>query len=140
MHELLFGGPHDSPAKTFRAIDQLRTLKRWVIGITVGLTVFPNPARGDAAGRDAGANRPCWLLHTGEPTVDPTFYVEPTSDSRSGRRSESIRRARLQKHHDPELGKPRTNDQLINSERVRQQVVIEKLKGPCGTTFQPEPQ
>lgn len=134
MHELLFGNPGDSPEKMYRAIEDLRELDPWVIGVSVGLAVFPHTPLGAFLEEQqrAGELGPGFYL-AGEPMVDPTFYVDPSFKipeifekigKRVGRDSKNIMLPA------PRSSTASTNNQLVNSKRVRHQLLVEKLKGP----------
>jgi tryptophan 2-C-methyltransferase len=133
MHELLFGNPGDMPDKMLRAIEDIRGLRPRVIGITIGLGVIPDTPLGTMLqGRiNSGSIGPGFYL-AGEPMVDPTFYVDPTFRlpeifetlrREIGTHSANIMFPALESTASP-------NNQLVNSERVRHQLLVEKRKGP----------
>ncbi|HTU46898.1 MAG TPA: radical SAM protein [Bryobacteraceae bacterium] len=140
MHELLFGTPGDEPEKMRRAIDSILALDPWVLGVSIGLTVLPDTPLGAfflerrREGRiDSG------FYFAGEPMVDPTFYVDPSFEipdvfqelERSvGRNSSNVMLPAVSSTSS-------INNQLVNSDRVRRQLLVEKRKGPSWYHFPP---
>lgn len=131
MHELLFGMPGDSPDRMYRAIDELRRLDPWVIGVSIGLALFPDTPLGVALGPRAREGEPGFYC-AGEPMVDPTFFVDPSFEL-------PAIFDRLTAAVGPDSGNimlpassstASVNNQLVNSDRVRHQLLVEKRKGP----------
>lgn len=133
MHELLFGYPGDTPDKMFRAIEDVHRLQPRVIGVTIGLGVFPDTPLGASLGQATASD----MTHrgfycAGEPMVDPTFYVDPAFpipsvfedlDRKFGANGKHIMLPTMN-------STASSNNQLVNSERVRYQLLTEKRKGP----------
>ncbi|MBO0798606.1 MAG: radical SAM protein, partial [Blastocatellia bacterium] len=138
MHELLIGSPGDTPGKMYRAIDHLSQLDPWVIGVTIGLTVLPETPLGSFLKEREHANLTgSGFYFAGEPMVDPTFYVDPAFkipeifeeiEERIGGNKQNI----MLPATSSTAG---TNNQLVNSERVKQQLLVEKRKGPSWYHF-----
>ncbi len=134
MHELLFGSPGDTPEKMYRAIEDLRRLEPWVIGVSVGLAVFPHtPLGAFMEERTRAGQLDSGFYIAGEPMVDPTFYVDPAFNiprifeeigKTVGLHSKNIMLPA------PSSSTTSTNNQLVNSERVKHQLLVEKLRGP----------
>ena len=131
MHELLIGAPGDTPAKMYTAIERLRALEPWALGVSVGLTVLPGTPLGGLLEERRRSGDVAGFYFAGEAFVDPTFYVDPAFtlpdlfDDLSARFS-SDRRIML-----PSLAsKTSVNNQLVNSDRVRHQLLVERRKGP----------
>ena len=138
MHELLFASPGDTPDKMYRAIEFVRELEPWVVGVTIGLGIFPDTPLGSFLERamksgmvDQG------FYFAGEPMVDPTFYVDPAF------RIPDVFE-QLSAHIGPDdknimlpttSSTGSTNNQLVNSDRVRHQLLVEKRKGPSWFHF-----
>jgi radical SAM superfamily enzyme YgiQ (UPF0313 family) len=138
MHELLLGSPGDTPEKMYRAIEDLQQLEPWVIGVTVGLAVFPNTPLGallEERTRTGLDDRGFYFA--GEPMVDPTFYVDPTFRIPEifEELGESVGRGSRNIMLPAPSSTAGINNQLVNSERVRRQLLVEKLKGPSWYHF-----
>jgi tryptophan 2-C-methyltransferase len=138
MHELLFGSPGDTPYKMFRAIEEVQMLEPRVIGVTIGLGVFPETPLGkflETAISYGALDRGFYFA--GEPMVDPTFYVDPAF-----KMPEVLEElSREVGTNNRNLMLPTTtstdskNNQLVNSDRVRHQLLVEKRKGPSWYHF-----
>lgn len=133
MHELLFGSPSDTPEKMYRAIEDLRRLDPWVIGVSVGLAVFPGtPLGAFLEERTRAGLLDSGFFFAGEPMVDPTFYVDPSF--KVPEIFEEIGKSVGPDSKHIMLPAPSStaspNNQLVNSERVRHQLLVEKRKGP----------
>ena len=138
MHELLFGSPGDTPATMHRAIDDLRRLEPWAIGVTIGLAVFPNTPLGRYLEDKSKANRSAAGFYcAGEPLVDPTFYVDPEFSVPEvfDELSESVGRGSRNIMLPTSYSRAGINNQLVNSERVKRQLLVERRKGPSWYHF-----
>ena len=138
MHELLIGSPGDTPAKMYRAIQSIHRMEPWVIGVTIGLAVLPNTPLGLVLEeRMLAGSVGSGFYFGGAPMVDPTFYVDPAFkvpeifaelDTSIGQDSKNIMLPSLRSTSG-------TNNQLVNSERVKHQLLVEKRKGPSWYHF-----
>jgi radical SAM superfamily enzyme YgiQ (UPF0313 family) len=133
MHELLFGHPGDTPEKMFRAIKDIQMMEPRVIGVTIGMGVFPKTPLGSFLEQaiTSGTEKQGFYF-AGESMVDPTFYVDPAFPIPD-----------VFEHLNREFGAAcknmmlptanstdSKNNQLVNSDRVRRQLLVEKKKGP----------
>jgi len=142
MHELLFGSPGDTPDKMYRAIEDVRKLAPWVIGVSIGLGVFPNTPLGvlfENAKTSATPVRGFYVA--GEPMVDPTFYVDSSFkvpevfEALNRRVGTNCANIMMPVAHSTSS----KHNQLVNSERVRHQLLTEKGKGPSWYHFPVQP-
>ena len=132
MHELLFGYPGDNPEKMYRALDDLRALDPTVIGVTIGMGVLEGTALGNLLRERLSSGAPLDGFHlAGEPFVEPAYFVDP-----------SFRIPEVYSDLEQFVGKdvsyimiPKVNaavdtdNQLVDSERIRAQLHEEKKKG-----------
>jgi radical SAM superfamily enzyme YgiQ (UPF0313 family) len=132
MHELLFGYPSDTPDKMYRAIDDLRAVDPTVIGVTIGMGVLEGTALGAELERRLRAGLPLDGFYTrGEPFVDPVYFVDP-----------AFRVPEIYTELERFVGDdvsyimiPKqssaldTDNQLVDSERIRVQLHEQKKKG-----------
>lgn len=140
MHELLFGSPGDTPEKMYRAVEEVIRLQPRVVGVTIGLGVFPGTPLGDLMARRNGCGNGDGFYCAGEPTVDPTFYVDPAFEIP---RVFNDLAARVGNGHGNLMlptvdSTSAANNQLVNSERVRHQLLVERRKGPSWYHFPDE--
>jgi radical SAM superfamily enzyme YgiQ (UPF0313 family) len=138
MHELLFGSPGDTPFKMYKAIDDLRRLEPWVIGVTVGLAVFPGTPLGalfEEKSRLGLVDRAFYF--GGEPMIDPSFYVDPTFEIPEifAQLEEFVGRDCRNIMLPSAKSTGSKNNQLVNSDRVSYQLLVEKRKGPSWYHF-----
>lgn len=138
MHELVFGSPGDTPDKMYRAIEDMRGLEPWVIGITIGLCVLPGtPLCASLRGLVGSGGTDRGLFFAGEPMVDPSYYVAPAFGIPEifGELSRYIGPENKSIMFPQASSTSASNNQLVNSERVRHQLLVEQRKGPSWYHF-----
>jgi hypothetical protein len=117
----------------FASIEAVMRSEPHVLGISVGLGVAADAPLGALLTRrlESGAGI-AGFYFDGEPMLDPTFYLDPSFEvpeifARLNERIGPDRRRIMV----PTLNSTGvSNNQLVNSERVRRQLLLEKRKGP----------
>jgi tryptophan 2-C-methyltransferase len=132
MHELLFGYPGDTPEKMYRAIDFLLDCDPTVIGVTIGLGVLQGTALGERFTEERKLqSRPPGFYFKDTPFIFPVYYVDPSFKIPEiygdlaryvGERIDRIMIPRTP-------GSGDTDNQLVNSERLKKQLQKEGKKG-----------
>lgn len=124
MHELLFGYPGDNKEKMKSAIDFMTDLDPYVTGICIGIGVLPGTKLHTYCQREQNG-----LYTSGEPFLDPTFFVDPSF----GNGYEELSRTfdDLQKYVGSDSYKfmvptmvstARQNNQTAGSDRIKEQI------------------
>jgi radical SAM superfamily enzyme YgiQ (UPF0313 family) len=133
MHELLLGSPGDTPDKMFTAIEDVLRCEPWVLGVSIGLGVAADAPLGAMLARRLATHADtAGFYFEGEPMTDPTFYLDPSFGGPEifDRLAQWIGPDRRHIMIPTLNSTGASNNQLVNSERVRRQLLDEKRKGP----------